>query len=243
MRAHLTTALAIAMTVGLAACSSGGSTAPTTTLPGTVPTTTASSSTTTLPAPSTAPTTETPTSTVAPTTEPTPTTEPVPATLPDNLTEAEFAQLRTEVIAEVEEANRLFDEVRRNPTDPEIAAQYRAITTPEQYEYVFGEFVIKYVQNNLEERTNPDLPATEEYLLETFVIDPVAGTASVTYCYLSSNLLYQVGGAADGSDELQDDRFAAVLVRSDLVFQDGRWLDDGGRNLSIAEGETTCAPA
>lgn len=190
-------------------------------------------------------TTSTTDPTTTTTTEPPPTTEPadttVPATLPADLTEEEFEALRDEVIAAAVAAEEAFDLAKRNPTDEATLSELRNVMTAERRQWVADNFIVPYVINGLEEQPNPDLPFAVEPRLATFTVDPSAGTASLEICTVSSNLLVEPGGNADGSDKVHDDQFAAVLVRREMVFDDGRWLDDGGVDVSIEEGQTECA--
>lgn len=179
---------------------------------------------------------ETPRSTVVSTTSST----PVRSALADDLGPIELAALRDEVMSDMQEAYDVFDAVRRDPTNAALVAQLATVMTAERVRYVIDTFVMPYVADDLVERTNPDLPARIDFLPDTFDVDVEVGTASIDYCYLSSNLLVELGGNPDGSDEVQDDRFAAVLVHNELVFAGERWLDAGGEDVSVRLGETEC---
>lgn len=237
----------VALALLVAGCSGDDDAAPATTVAFTddsvTSTTTAVTDTTA--SPSTLPETTTTTTDATTDATTTPTAESsdptVPRTLPADLTDEEFTALRDDVVAAALAAEEAFDLAKRNPTDEEVLRELSDVMTAERRQWIADNFIVPYVINGLEERPNPDLPFVVEPRPATFTVDPVAGTASLEICTLSSNLLVEPGGNADGSDKVHDDQFASVLVRREMAFVDGRWLDDGGVDVSIEEGATECA--
>ena len=178
-----------------------------------------------------------PTSTTAP---PTTAASTAPTTLDGGTTGTDIEQIRSDVVDAANAAYEAFDAIRQDPTD-ERALQAMSETMTEAYiDDLRERFIIPYLTNGLIERTNPDLPARYDLMPETFALDPGGQTATIRACYLSSNLLYELGGNDDGTDKLQDSRFGAVLTETRMVLVDGRWLDDGGVSLNTSVGKVQC---
>lgn len=227
-RPSLVLVVAFALVV---ACSGDDDGATTTT--GTV----ASTSPTTLSSSTSVTSTEPPTTTTSPTSTsaaPSTPTEPTAATtLPDDID-----QIRTAVAAAVVAAWEAFDAVVRNPTSKEANATLRSRSTEKRYQDVADRFIVKYVVNDLAERTSPDVPASVTPYPETLVYDPVSSRATIETCFVSTNRLVQI--QPDGTEDLQDDRVAVVLGTDNFVLVDGVWLDDGGFVDEVLDGETAC---
>ena len=229
-------AVGVAVVGVLAACNGDDGVADTTT-------TSAPGATTTVATTTTQPTTTQPTtSTTAPPTTAPPTTaaSTAPTTLDGGTTGSDIEQIRSDVIDAANAAYEAFDAIRQDPTDEQALQAMSETMTVAYIDDVRERFIIPYLTNGLVERTNPDLPARYDLMPETFALDPDGQTATIRACYLSSNLLYELGGNDDGTDKLQDSRFGAVLTETRMVLIDGRWLDDGGVSLNTALGEIQC---
>lgn len=234
------TALALVVALALlAACNGDDGATPTTPTTVAPPTTTTSAPpTTTVPlttdgTTTTAETVETTTST---TTDPPPSTETTPT--PTSVVPDDIEQVRADVAAAVVASWEAFDAVVRDPTNPEAVDALRQLMTDEEFQGVADRFVVEYVINNLAERTHPDVPARTEPYPDTLQYDPALGTASMDYCFVSTNRLVQI--QPDGSEELQDDQVAVVFGTDEFVLVDGRWLDSGGSANDVRSGEMTC---
>ena len=221
-----------ALTLG--ACS-GDSAAPATT-----------ASDTTAPAPTTSAETVTPTipTTTAVATTPPTTTPPlaattapptVPATIP-----ADLAQAQQDVIDATAAAWQAFRTAARDPqNEDKLGTLATAASGPTLERWIAT--LAELVTSGLIAVENPTTPASIEIYPETVVVDIAAGAASVEYCRIGSDLGIEVGGNPDGTDKIVINEVNAYHERSDLIFTNGRWLDNDGVLLEKFPGAATCA--
>lgn len=218
--------------VAIGAACSDGDAAPATTTSAIVTAPTSTAPATTQPA-TTQPTNTTAPTTTAPATQPTsvaPTTAP-PTVSPGSVEE--------QVVSAAVESWRLLNEARLDPfNDEKVRAAGRAHSGANQQRLV--EILARYRENNWRSLTNPEVPASVTPYPGEVVVDQAAGTASVTYCLVNSNILVQTGGNPDGSDLVVNDDVSSSRVRVDLVLVDGRWLDDSGELITEWKDATTC---
>lgn len=92
-------------------------------------------------------------------------------------------------------------------------------------------------------REHPTTPAAVTFYEDSFTYDPVIGTASIEFCRIGSDLGIEPGGNPDGTDKIIVDEINAYRERADLIFVDGRWLDNDGVELQKYEGTSQCTPA
>lgn len=231
LRRALATAAVAAL--ALAACNgdddppAGTSATPTTATQPTSPPT--SQPTTQLSPPATDATPATTPPTAAPTSvpEPPPTTaEPDTATVDD-------------VVAALVESRRLLDDALLDPTDDAKAQAASAMYAGDALDRV-ANLIAGYRADGTAEVTSTDNPSRVVPYDETVVIDGEAGTASLQYCFVNSNLTVEVGGSPDGSDRVLDDRVIINLERDDFALLDGRWKVVDGAILTTYEGVDEC---
>lgn len=221
-----------ALTLG--ACS-GESAAPATTVPAT---TASTSPTTTAPAPATTPTTA-PVATTPPTTAPPTTLATVPPTVPATIP-ADLAQAQQDVIDATVAAWQTFRTAVRDPqNEDKLGALATAASGPTLERWITT--LAELVTSGLIAVENPTTPAAIEIYPETVVVDVAAGTASVEYCRIGSDLGIEVGGNPDGTDKIVINEVNAYHERSDLVFTNGRWLDNDGVLIEKWAGAAACA--
>jgi hypothetical protein len=222
-----------ALTLG--ACS-GESAAPATTVP---ETTASTSPTTTAPAPTPATTpTTAPPATTPPTTVPTTTPATVPPTVPATIP-ADLAQAQQDVIDATVAAWQAYLDATRRPTDEAALEQLAATNSGPTLDRRLQR-VVEIAASGVASVENPATPASIDIYEQTVVIDVAAGTASVEYCRIGSDLGVEVGGNADGTDRIVVDEVNAYHERAELVFNAGRWTDNDGAQLQKFPGATSC---
>ena len=221
-----------ALTLG--ACS-GESAAPATT----VPETTASTSPTTPPptAPATTPTTAPP-ATTPPTTAPPTTPATVPPTVPATIP-ADLAQAQQDVIDATSPPGRPISDATRDPSNEEKLARLAATPSGPTLERRSTSSPSWWQAASSPSRTRRHLPSIDIYE-ETVVVDVAAGTASVEYCRIGSDLGIEVGGNPDGTDKIVVNEVNAYHERSELVF-----IEDAGSTTTVLAdqkfaGSRTC---
>lgn len=88
---------------------------------------------------------------------------------------------------------------------------------------------------------NPDAQWTLEVQSIAFFDEPYPHT-QVTACYVDTLVLYEPGGAPDGSDVIVNDEMIATLAEFTLVPEEGRWqLWHNRRIATEMQGVNTCA--
>lgn len=221
-----------AVVLAAAGCSGGDSASSTTVPSTTVAATVATSATTTAP-PTSPPTTAAP-ATVAPVTT-APTTLP-PTTAPPTLA---AGSVEEQVVAAALESWRLLLEAYRDPTnDEKVRAAGQAHGGVNRQTVI--ELLADFRLNNQRSTPNPAVAATVVPYPGEVVVDSAAGTASVTYCEISSDIVVETNGNPDGTDRVVNDEVNAYRIRIDLELVDGRWLDSNGELLMTWTGATAC---
>lgn len=89
-------------------------------------------------------------------------------------------------------------------------------------------------------RENTATPATfvvEEVRLRD---GPDATNADVTVCVVDSTILYEPGGAPDGSDTILNAAIVASRVVQHLAIEDGRWQLDSAEEIGEWRDQTEC---
>lgn len=179
-----------------------------------------------------------PSSAVEDTTSTTPTSEAPPTTSdPD----PELEQIRQDVAAAVVESWEAFNDVVRDPSNVELTDRLQALSTEDEFRGIFDRFIVRYITFDLAERTNQAVPSRILPDPDSLEVDLVSGTASMSYCLISTNLLVQIQD--DGSETVEDDTVAVLLGTDSFVLVDGRWIDDGGATTEVLEGEDECPQA
>lgn len=218
----------------LGACSGEDDATPSTTaaaVPTTVPTTTPA---TTVPTTTVAPTTAAMTAPTSPPTTPATTTPP--ATAP-----ADVEQVKQDVMAAANASFEAYFDAARNPTDQAKIARLTEVMAGAKLELA-AELIAGVVASGRISVENPDVPAAiTAFYEDTFVYDPAAGSASIEFCRIGSDLGVIPGGNPDGTDQIVVNEVNAYRERSDFQYIDGRWFDSNGATLQKFEGAATCA--
>lgn len=158
-----------------------------------------------------------------------------PATIP-----SDPAVAQQQVIDTVIAAWQAYRAAIRDPLDEDrLAAMATLISGPKLQRSV--QEIANVASSGIVARENPTTPAALDIDEQTVVVDLAAGTASVEYCRIGSDLGVKIGGNPDGTDQIVVDEVNAYHERSDLVFRDGRWFDDDGVVIATFPGATTCA--
>jgi hypothetical protein len=90
-------------------------------------------------------------------------------------------------------------------------------------------------------RQDPTTPSTTTVEGDVKLLDgPPATRAEVTVCTIDSGVVYEPGGAPDGSDAIVSDTITANRNRLTMVFQDGAWKLFEGSALGSWDGATSC---
>jgi hypothetical protein len=98
--------------------------------------------------------------------------------------------------------------------------------------------------NGWRSRESPDVPSTTTVESDVELLDgPPATRAQVTVCTIDSGVVYEPGGAPDGSDTIVNDEIIAFRDRITMVLDAGAWKLFEGTNLRTWNGETTCPAA
>jgi hypothetical protein len=198
-------------------------TAPTTSAPATTPSTTSAPTTT-----ATAPTTS------APITEPS-----VDDTAPPAPTSVDMAQVEQDVINAVAASWNAYLEAARDPFDPE-KLERMVLTTSGGTLELRTKSVAEIAASGVISRPNPDVPATIDFYDDTIIVNLEAGTASVEYCRVGSDLGVVVGGNPDGTDKVVVNEHNAYHERVDLVLTGGRWITNSDFRFAKFPGAVTC---
>lgn len=237
--------IVIAGVVG--ACSGDDEAAPSTTAAAAAPTAPATSTAPTTGAVAAAPATTIPVTAAAPPSSSaasvasTPTTAPTP-TAPAATPPADVGQVKQDVIDAVIASLAVYLDAARNPTDGAKLGLLPEVMTGQTLELA-ADLIAELVASGSIVVENPDTPAAiTTFYEETFVYDAAAGTASIEFCRIGSDLRIKPGGNPDGSDQILINEVNAYRERSEFVFVEGRWLDASGVSLEKFEGSTECAP-
>jgi hypothetical protein len=94
--------------------------------------------------------------------------------------------------------------------------------------------------NGWRSRENPDVPSTTTVEGVRLLDGPPATRAEVTECTIDSGVVYEPGGAPDGSDTIVNDEIIARRNRVAMVLEDGSWKVFEGENIGTWNGATTC---
>jgi hypothetical protein len=95
--------------------------------------------------------------------------------------------------------------------------------------------------NGWRSRENPDVPSTTTVEGEVELLDgPPATRAQLTVCTIDSGVVFEPGGAPDGSDTIVNDEIIARRNRITMVLEDGAWKVFEGENIGTWNGATTC---
>ena len=90
-------------------------------------------------------------------------------------------------------------------------------------------------------RPDPTVPSTTTVEGEVKLLDgPPATKAEITVCTIDSGIVYEPGGAPDGSDTIVSDKITARRTRVTMVLQDGGWKLYEGTVLGSWDGATSC---
>jgi hypothetical protein len=90
-------------------------------------------------------------------------------------------------------------------------------------------------------RQDPKTPSTTTVEGDVKLLDgPPATRAEVTVCTIDSGIVYEPGGAPDGSDAIVSDTITARRNRLTMVLQDGAWKLFEGSGLGSWDGATSC---
>ncbi len=187
-----------------------------------------------------------PTSTIASTVAPTtlPTTSPPTTTSGTDATTSSTTiptkqQAKRDVIAAARAAWQSLNDLRLDPTNDALLEALALTRTGASLESAI-DIIATYRADDLRAVTNDEFPAYFQPIRDSVIIDGPAGTASLEYCRLGSNLLVEVGGNPDGTDLVLDESISAYRERSDLVLTETGWLESGGVVLQQFEGATRC---
>ena len=195
-----TTTEAVAETTSTTSDDVDATTAPTTTV---LTTTTDSTTTSSLPPP-------TSTDSTAPSTTSDPTVD-------------ETVQAVLDVIEAIERADRASSIAQRDPTNDALLEGLAEVYTGTLLEG-FQNVINSYRDENLRTIENLEVPDGIEVALASVAVNEslTAGTAQA--CDITSDVLVEVGGNADGSDRIVDDRIGRTVLEIELVRVDGVWL-------------------
>jgi hypothetical protein len=95
--------------------------------------------------------------------------------------------------------------------------------------------------NGWRARPDPGVPSTLTPEGEVELLDgPPATRAELTVCVIDSGVVYEPGGAPDGSDAIVNDEIVARRSRITMVLEDGAWKLFEGTALGEWVGETVC---
>jgi hypothetical protein len=98
--------------------------------------------------------------------------------------------------------------------------------------------------NGWRSRENPDVPSTLTVEGDPELLDgPPATRAELTVCVIDSGVVYEPGGAPDGSDTIVNDEIIASRSRITMMLDDGAWKLFEGTELGTWNGRTTCPAA
>jgi hypothetical protein len=132
-----------------------------------------------------------------------------------------------------------LNEARLDPLDDEkLAAMATTRTGPALDRAV--QILARYRAYNRRSVTNPSTPSKITPYVDSIVVDLEAGTASIDYCWLNSNVLVETGGNSDGTDLVLDDSISAVHDRDYFVLEGGEWLEQDGIVIKRYEDSTEC---
>jgi hypothetical protein len=196
----------------------------------------ASTSAATAPAETTTPTTApTSTSMTARTTE-APTTEAPPTTVDP------IAATKAAVVAAVVQARQDYLYATMNYDAPDALTVFGKTTAPDSPSYQLGVANINELQSHgWRVRLNPEVPSVTTVESDVTLLDgPPATKAEVTVCTIDSPVVYEPGGAPDGSDTVVNDEVTAFRTRVTLVMQDGAWKVYEGTGIGKWPGSTSC---
>jgi len=223
-------ALAASLTLVFSACSGDADASPGTTVAAEAPAT----STTDAVAPPEA---------TAPTTEPAPDTSPptLPAEPTTTATSAppDEDQVKQDVINAAIASWTAFNDLKLDPTNDDKLAALAQTATGTLLDRSI-EVIVDYRVNGKRSVVNERAPS---YLLvdtETVNVDLGSDLVTLESCRVSSNILVEVGGNADGSDRVLDDSIVTYRESSEFVRIDGRWFEAGGVVLERMEGVEQC---
>jgi hypothetical protein len=203
---------------GAGASTSAATASAETTTRSTVPTTTSSPSRTT----AAATTTEAPPTTV----------DPIAAT-------------KAAVAAAVAQARQDYLYATMNYDAPDALTVFGQTTAPDSPSYQLGIANINELQSHgWRVRLNPDVPSVTTVEGDVTLLDgPPATKAEVTVCTIDSPVVYEPGGAPDGSDTVVNDEITAFRTRVTVVMQDGVWKVYEGTGIGKWPGSTSCPAA
>jgi hypothetical protein len=191
---------------------------------------------------STVPGTSEPTTTTTTTSPATTTTTTVsPAAGAPVVTLAPLTPEEAEVVEALYEARTLAIESLMDPDAPDLEERLDARYARGGQQREAVEANLAYVrENGFRVRTNAEMPWVLTVESVSFIQDPYP-RADVQVCYLDTSVLYEPGGAPDGSDAVVNEDFGAIRIRYSLVTEDGSWQLYHGQNISeMSLGATTC---
>jgi hypothetical protein len=90
-------------------------------------------------------------------------------------------------------------------------------------------------------RENPQVPSVATVEGDVELLDgPPATKAVVTVCTIDSGVVFEPGGAPDGSETIVNDEIVAQRDRVTLVLDNGAWKLYEGTNIGSWTGQKTC---
>ena len=236
------TVATVVAALALAACSGGddagtaasteassGVTAPVTS-PATEPTAAPSSTSTT--------TTSTTSTTAAPTTTAPSTTTEASSRAPSSTSEdtavgRDTNELEAALFAHIE----AFDAARRDPSNNSLEAAAIATTTGAMTQIV-SDTLDNMRSAGRASRPNPDVPSSQTIFGESIAVQ--GSEATLDTCWISSNILVEIGGGPSGNDLVIDDSVNSYIAAYSLTKVGAQWLVSSFQTLEKFEGQVGC---
>lgn len=174
--------------------------------------------------------------------EPPPTSATTSTVIATTTTVDQAAATRAAVVAAVASARNNYLYAVRNYDAPDALAVLSSTTVVDSPSYRQATQNIDTLRSRgWRSRENPSVPSVSTVEGEVDLLDgPPATKAEVNVCTIDSGVVFEPGGAPDGSDTVVNDEIVAQLDRVTLVYEDGAWKLYEGTNIGSWPGQTAC---
>ena len=169
----------------------------------------------------------------------------MPSSAATTTTVDEVAQTKAAVAAAVTAARSNYLYAVRNYDAPDALAVLASTTVTDSPSYLQATQNIDTLRSTAGGRVqNPQVPSVATVEGDVELVDgPPATKAVVTVCTIDSGVVFEPGGAPDGSDTIVNDEIVSQRDRVTLVLENGAWKLYEGTNIGSWPGQTTCPAA
>jgi hypothetical protein len=134
-----------------------------------------------------------------------------------------------------------FHDAAKDPTDLVLVERVRATTAGPNRDLSLS--ILEHLAlHGRVARSNPDAPEGVAVESPVEFLDGERSRARIVVCERNHEIVWEPGGAPDGSDALINDEVVARRIEVELRRVDGRWLSYTGLEVQTWPGHEFCPP-